>query len=153
MRPDSQGRKANSLKAVLAAFACIVLAAIMEVNFMTTHSVAGKQSNSSTMLGALLHDKRLEQYYHFDVLPERLPLRIVNLTKGEIDVLGINIGGKPVELASSKEADAIGLTRLQVNGDKGSIAFSYKPEGIEGVAELRRKGSAWRIESLNITEH
>ena len=153
MRSDCQGSKANRLKIVFAAFACVVLAAIMEVNFMTSHSVAGKQSDSSAMLGALLHDKRLEQYYHFDVLPERVPLRIANLTKGEVDVLGIIIGGKPVELASNKEADAIGLTRLEVNGDKGKIAFSYKPEGIEGIAELHRKGSAWRVDSLKITEH
>jgi hypothetical protein len=104
------------------------------------------------ILQVLLNAPQLTQYYHFDVRPERVPLRIVNTTPVEIAGDGLTASGKKAELSRERSDRAIEITDFRIAGDAADIAFTFRVEGVIGKGTFKRQQGTWKVDKLSVAE-
>lgn len=105
------------------------------------------------LLNMIFASDGLIGHFHFDSMPNRLPLKLVNATGQPLPSEGVVAGGRPVEWLSSPSPEALTLTSVSVGGGEATVSFDYPPEGLRGTAEFRKAAGAWSISDLDLREH
>jgi hypothetical protein len=121
-----------------------------------TACVADSMMNKSDLTGILqqvVNAKQLSEYYHADVLPERIPLRL--LENEWIDKeIALTALGRRVEILSKSDADVpyLEISNVEISGESARVSFRYPPEGLVGIAELSRSDEHWVLDSMTLHE-
>lgn len=104
---------------------------------------------------------QLQQYYHVDTFPERVPLNIRVHLPESISMRDCTIlekFGQPVIITSDKKppkaSGAMGMIFRINDLEEGSMSvnFNYMPEGIKGEVKLLNIESLWTIKESKIIE-
>ena len=112
--------------------------------------------NTAGLLQAVLDSPELAAYYHFDARPGRVPLPISLSGDIEAPAARLTAAGRPTTFET--EAESIGNRRpLKIRGILidprfSQITISYAPEGIRGIAKLRREAGDWDLLSMELIE-
>jgi hypothetical protein len=150
--PSGDGPRAASPRRGLIPLGRILSAAAIGVLAMTSSSHAQGTSEGRQIVQALLDAPQLAQYYHFDVRPDRVPLKIVNRTETALDATGLTAAGKPTALSGEDDARALVITAFTIAGDVADLAFRFAVEGVAGKAAFKKSGGRWTIEALSVAE-
>lgn len=100
---------------------------------------------------------RLQQYYHIDTFPDRIPLIVVIGKKG-VNCKDLVKFGKPVKVVgrinTSSQDDEVylELTKIDVTNNAALVNFKYAPEGIRGEIKFKKLNSRWTIFDSTIVE-
>ncbi len=111
------------------------------------------QNDLSAILQQVIDAKQLSGYFHADVLPERVPLRLLRNDWIHED-LKLSKFGEPVEIIPNSETHQayMIITDLVRGEDSATLAFEYPPEGLTGTAKLSRQNDAWVLDSMTLHE-
>ena len=120
---------------------------------ITTEVIAEPSSEAGAVLQLLLNAPSLSQYYHFDVRPQRKPLRIRNQTATIINPGEVTVGGEAIEISRDEGPNSLDITNFLVEDEHARIAFAFRVEGIRGSASLSKQQGAWRLDEINVAEH
>lgn len=107
---------------------------------------------SHSLIAQLVLDlPELQQYYHVDTLPDRVPVRIA--TGGAVaDQPPLEKFGKPVRYVAAGEAHVV-FDAIDQHGDRAEVRFRYTPEGVAGRVLLEQKDGVWRVARAELSEH
>ncbi|MFM8332495.1 MAG: hypothetical protein ACKN9T_12465 [Candidatus Methylumidiphilus sp.] len=120
---------------------------------MTTLANADPSSDAREVLQLLLNAPQLAQYYHFDVRPQRKPLRIHNQTSVAIAPENLTAIGEPVELTQNADPNTLEIAEFQIDGGHAAAKFAWHVEGIAGTVEFSKQQGVWRLDHINVAEH
>ncbi len=118
---------------------------------MSTSTSAGPDA-AGPIMQVLLDDPRLAGYYHFDAMPERLPLEVVDAAGLALDDARLTAAGEPVVVVDQSDR-ALTIRAMRIEGSAAEVSFAYPPEGIAGLAVLSQTAGAWVVDDLTITEN
>ncbi len=114
---------------------------------------SGPANDTQTMLTLLLDSPQLNAYFHVDVLPARIPLRIV---KGDWYRPDINLMkfGQPVQFVepAKSQVTCFVIRKFTIKATTATIQFRYPPEGIGGEAVFAKNQQGWQLKSIAIHE-
>lgn len=119
---------------------------------MTTHAATPSTADFKQIFTVLLNDRRLAAYYHFDVRPNRLPLRIVNQTSQALDLAGVLAAGQATTMAAQADKDSLVITALRTDKACVEVDFEFRPEGVLGNARFDKRGDQWSLSNLSLAE-
>ncbi len=105
------------------------------------------------LLQRLVDNKQLDGYWHVDVFPERIPLRIVLPKKHLNKTLKLSKFSHDVILIENSDEQQNFIIE-EVNFDKKDayIKFSYPPEGIKGKVQYIKESNAWIETNFTLIE-
>lgn len=104
---------------------------------------------------------KLQQYYHVETFPERVPLNIAVSMSDNLTVSAcsnLKKFGQSVNIISNKDTsefvEGLGMKLSISNIKKSSMSvdFNYMPEGIKGKVTLLNVDSNWTIKESKIVE-
>ncbi|MGH8547240.1 MAG: hypothetical protein ACRERU_01285 [Methylococcales bacterium] len=119
---------------------------------MTSSGFADTRRDVQDILQLVLNTPQLTQYYHFDQRPERIPLRIVNLTPLDIGNPDLTAAGQKVLISTERSDRAIEITAFTIADSAAELAFTFGVEGVVGRATLKRVLGKWSFEKLSVAE-
>ncbi|MBI1289258.1 MAG: hypothetical protein GC178_16955 [Flavobacteriales bacterium] len=104
-----------------------------------------------SLLQSSLDYEELQHYFHFEELPERIPLTI---TQSESIPKGITLekGGEKVEFTSKNNQKAIAFTKVLIEQNTAEVSFNYPPEGIIVELYFNKTDCSWELEKGQIKE-
>lgn len=111
-------------------------------------------TSETDMLQVLIDVPELQQYYHADVRPERIPLRLVCADPVCKDAAPTKFG-EPVVISdriSDPALPHLEITGVERSQDRSVIAFRYAVEGVAGRVELHRGATGWSVGTATIVE-
>ncbi|MBN4080247.1 hypothetical protein JYT31_01145 [Beggiatoa alba] len=110
--------------------------------------------NIQVFVGQLLNSKHLDDYWHIEIFPERVPVIVSLPFKVKIGETQIKKFGKPVVFTHKlqKYKNVFAIQSFNVKDGKSTIEFVYNPEGIRGLATYEKKDKSWRLVNVEITE-
>jgi len=129
----------------------LVLGAAIGATAMTS-SNADTRRDARDILQLLLNAPQLSQFYHFDLRPQRVPLKIVNTTSLDIDGTDLTAAGQKAVLSREHSDTAIEITDFKIVDDAADIAFAFRAEGVVGKGTFKRTQGTWRLDKLNAAE-
>lgn len=110
---------------------------------------------------SIINLDKLQQYYHIETFPERVPLNIAVSMSDDLTVsacLNLKKFGHAVNIVSNKDApdfvEGLGM-KLSIDyrqKSSMSVDFNYMPEGIKGKVTLLNVDSNWTIKESKIVE-
>jgi len=113
--------------------------------------------NYCHIIEKVINAPQLNDFYHFDLVPERTPLTILtNLSIKSCPKIKKN--GYPIKIINVKDRPYLKTgIYLELNIENKSnsllrVNIIYKTEGIKGYANLEYKGKNWTITDLRIIE-
>ncbi|MDX1696470.1 MAG: hypothetical protein R3208_22080 [Ketobacteraceae bacterium] len=127
------------------------------------HSGQTPGPNPQTICGLVestINLDKLQQYYHIDSFPERIPL-VVTIANQDVDCPDLEKFGMAVKVqyrsAEAAPGDTAYKTSLDIKAinfenDTAQVYFSYPPEGIRGEIEFKKVSFDWRIQHSVIVE-
>jgi hypothetical protein len=124
----------------------------MGVIAMTSSASADTRRDAHEILQLLLNSPQLTQYYHFDVRPDRTPLKIVNLTPLDIGASDLTAAGQKAVLSTERDNRAIEITDFTIANDVAEIAFTFRVEGVIGHGTFNRISDRWSVAKLSVAE-
>jgi hypothetical protein len=104
------------------------------------------------VISLLLNHPSLSAYYHFDVRPQRIPLKVVNQSAQALDLAGVLAAGKPTELASAADRNSLVIKRFSVDAGRATLVFEFLPEGVLGTAQFIKVDGSWKLDELELAE-
>jgi hypothetical protein len=110
------------------------------------------RSDIRAILQLLLDASELSRYYHFDAMPERLPLKLVNRTSLDLGRPDVKVEGQAVVVSTEPDGQSIELRAFAVIGDSAEIAFEYPADGLVGKGLFRETHGGWSLDRLTIAE-
>lgn len=116
-------------------------------------AIAHATTDANAVLQLLLNSPQLSQYYHFDVRPQRKPLRVHNQTPTKLMSNEVTADGQLIKLVQKPDKQTLEITEFVVENDLAKTTFRYKVEGIRGTSTLRKIAGAWQIDSIHIEEN
>lgn len=119
---------------------------------MSATTASSEEGDAEQVLQLLLNAPQLAKYYHFDVRPERLPLRLANASGRDFGAVRLTAGGQPVSVVTGSDRAAIEITALALQGATANVTFSFRPEGVLGEASFKKAGGRWTPESIKVAE-
>ena len=119
---------------------------------MTSSGSADTRRDAHEILQLLLNSPQLTQYYHFDVRPDRNPLKIVNLTPLDIGASDLTAAGQRAVLSTERDNRAIEITDFTIANDVAEIACTFRVEGVIGHGTFNRTGDRWSVAKLSVAE-
>lgn len=99
---------------------------------------------------------QLQEYYHVDIHPERIPLIIEN--NGKVPVVSLSKFGQSVKFLSESELEAGGkeaylnFVRFEISGSTATIMYKYAVEGVMITVLLKKTNGNWEITDSKLTE-
>jgi hypothetical protein len=126
--------------------------AILGVVAMTSSLSADQRRDASDILQLLLNEPKLARYYHFDAMPQRAPLKIVNRAGVELGAAELTAAGKKASIVASGGKDSLEIVALTLAPDSARVAFEFKAEGIAGEATFSRSQGTWAVNKIDIKE-
>jgi hypothetical protein len=94
----------------------------------------------------------LEKYYHTDVFPERIPLRIVKNDLINSDIKLKKFDENVIFIEKNDTEPYLSFPVVNIETNSAYVEFEYPPEGIRGNANLINKNGNWEINKLIIHE-
>ena len=119
---------------------------------MTSPGSADTRRDAHEILQLLLNSPQLTQYYHFDVRPDRTPLKIVNPTPIDIGDSDLTAAGQKTLISTERDNRAIEITAFTIANDAAEIAFTFRVEGVIGHGTFNRVGGKWSLDKLSVAE-
>jgi hypothetical protein len=119
---------------------------------MTSSGSADTRRDAHEILQLLLNSPQLAQYYHFDVRPDRTPLKIVNLTPIDVGGSDLTAAGQKTLISTERDNRAIEITAFTIANDAAEIAFTFRVEGVIGHGTFNRVGGKWSLDKLSVAE-
>ncbi|WP_128561652.1 hypothetical protein [Methylobacterium crusticola] len=119
---------------------------------MTSPASAQTSQDGHQIIQLLLNAPDLQQYYHFAERPERVPLRVVNLSGTEVDGSGWTVAGEKAVLSSGKDPKALEISALELSGDTAVVKFAFGAEGLLGEGRFSRRGGTWAVDKVEVGE-
>ncbi len=116
-------------------------------------AAANTIADASAVLQLVVNSPQLSQYYHFDVRPQRKPLRIHNQTPTKLVADGVTADGQVIKLVQKPDKLTLEITELVIENDVAKTTFRYKAEGVLGQATLCKANGTWKIDSLRVDEN
>jgi hypothetical protein len=104
------------------------------------------------ILQLIIDSKQLEKYYHTDVLPERVPLRIINNNLINTNIRLVKFGRDVIFIEQDNNEPYLLFSAINIETDSAHVVFEYPPEGIKGLANLTKKNGNWEINKLTLHE-
>ncbi len=105
------------------------------------------------ILQALIDSNQLNRYFHADVLPDRIPLRMI---KGPWYEEGIRLTkfGQPVQFIADVKVKEpyLDVMAMEFSEGRATLRFRYPPEGLAGNVTLEKDQQRWIVKSLDIRE-
>jgi len=120
---------------------------------IATQVIAAPSSDAGVVLQLLLNNPQLSQYYHFDVRPQRKPLRIKNQTAVLFNPQEVTVDGRSIEISQGQDPNTLEITEFLVGDDYAQTAFAFRAEGIMGSANFSKHQGAWRLDKISVAEH
>jgi hypothetical protein len=103
---------------------------------------------TAAVLQLALDIPEMDGFWHTDVRPERVPLRIAPHPKLPVPLMVDKFGTRVVvEKDAPLQFDAI-----RIAGDEAHVAYRYEPEGVIAEVELASTGGRWRVVSSDVAE-
>lgn len=99
---------------------------------------------------------QLQEYYHTDIHPERIPLIVEN--NGKVPVVSLSKFGQPVKFLTESELEAGGkdaylnFVRFEISGSTATIMYKYAVEGVMITVLLKKSNGSWEITESKLTE-
>lgn len=119
---------------------------------MISSGFAAAAEDARHILQLLLNAPQLVQYYHFDQRPDRVPLRVVNLTEVDLGDPELSAAGRPARISRERDNRALEITSLTIGGDAAEIGFSFRVEGVLGNGKFKKSQGRWVIDKLSVAE-
>lgn len=99
---------------------------------------------------------QLQEYYHTDIHPERIPLIVEN--NGKVPVVSLSKFGQQVKFLTESELEAGGkdaylnFVRFEISGSTATIMYKYAVEGVMITVLLKKSNGSWEITESKLTE-
>ena len=119
---------------------------------MSTPASAESNRDRHMILQLLLNVPQLAQYYHFDERPERLPLKIANVTAVDFGSATLLAAGKPAILTRSRDDQAFEITACDFRSNRAEIRFLYPVEGLIGQVTFKKVEDKWSVDQIEVGE-
>jgi len=134
----------------------ILILTMLGVLFNTVSEAArpvSEQRDLKEILQTVIDAEQLSSYYHADVLPDRIPLRLIKNAWVDEDLQLIQFG-RPVVILPGTDTSApyLNISRVRINGDSATVSFEYPPEGLVGTATLSRQQDVWVLDAMVVHE-
>lgn len=112
-----------------------------------------KKEELQNIIQLIISSNELNNYYHVDVLPDRKPLRILN-NNVVPETTQLNLFDMEVEYTTKKENfPYLVFENILEKNNSIIVSFRYPPEGIHGMAFIKRANLVWIIEKIIIKEN
>ena len=119
---------------------------------MTSAAPSSSALDAIRVLQVVLDDPRLSGYYHFDVRPGRLPLKVANRTPTAFDVSLLRVGGQAARPVEQVDRETMSIESLAITGNEAEVHLSFKAEGIAARATLLQQDGSWSIRHMSVAE-
>lgn len=134
-------------------FLGIVGLAIGIASAMVTQGSTVEAWVPSEMVGQILKDPKLTEYFHLGV-PGRESVQLLDvLLPPDLEELALGFPTMRVKAQAPEAATAFRFTRLDVGERKASVEFAYPKEGIQGRYMFVWKKERWILRDRRITEN
>lgn len=110
-----------------------------------------------TLIKGTINLEGLQQYYHIDTFPDRVPL-IVSVENEDVNCKDLVKFGTAVEVIKKENSPISGddkhlaLTKIEVANDYAIVNFKYIQEGIRGEIKFKKNNSKWVVDHSKIVE-
>jgi hypothetical protein len=140
---------------------CLIFTILLSVCTNSSAEKIATDSEICSVVQSVINLDKLQQYYHVDTFPERIPLNISVSASDNVTVsncLNLEKFGQAVNIVSDNNSSKFveGLRmKLSINDIKKTsmiVSFSYMPEGIKGEVTLLNLDSNWTIKESKIIE-
>lgn len=113
-----------------------------------------RNADARELLRLSLNATEIEQYYHFDDKPERLPLKVINHSPYDL-VIDFQVAGHPAEIIQPSEAhdSALEIESIEFEPNGANVAIQFAAEGIRAKAMFSKQSGNWVLHNMSIFEH
>ncbi len=95
---------------------------------------------------------KLQQYYHIAEKPERKPLKLF-ISDKKISCTSLTKFNEPVILLdSTNNGSYMHILNISPTPQTIEVSFTYKAEGIKGLANFKKQGAEWQTVTSSIVE-
>lgn len=119
---------------------------------LSTSCAADSRADARAILQLLLNAPQLTRYYHFDTRPERVPLKVVNLTSLDLGDPELTAAGQKARLSTGRDNRAIEIRTFTIATDTAEIAFAFRVEGVVGKGTFKKVQGTWAVGQLSVAE-
>lgn len=130
------------------------LTLILSLNIVYgTENAMDQQYDYSEILQPVIDAKELLPYYHADILPDRIPLRLLrNIWVS--DGKKLHKFGRDVEFLASPVGNLpyMSISDIRISEGVATVSFEYPPEGLAGTARLSNQRGVWSLSSIILHE-
>jgi hypothetical protein len=130
----------------------IVCASLFGVMALSASCAADTRTDAQAILQLLLNARQLTKYYHFDTRPERVPLKVANLTSLDVGEPELTAAGQKARVSTGRDDKAIEITTFTIGADTAEIAFRFRPEGVVGKGTFKKVQGNWAVGRLSVAE-